>query len=162
MLIILILTNLGVILGAYGVYKYGALQEYLQKYEQQNKEFATEIEVLSQEADSMKTDVDQMTKSVDGLKRDTFALNDTLSQYNEIKNKLAELCADNGDMKNVSDMLDSLNNGYAAMCKLMIDNKKAALLASFYHVASRDDDNGTFYHNEYNTVQYSTVQYSTI
>merc|ERR1712154_621566 len=80
------------------------------------------------------------TKSVDDLKRDTFILGDTLREYDDIRNKLSDLCKDNGDMKQVENMLDSLNNGYAAMCKLMIDNKKAALLASFYRVSTREDD----------------------
>lgn len=142
MLIVLIITNLAAILGAYGVYKYGALQEYLDRFEEENKKYAAELDQLKETTQTLKKDVRGITQSVDGLKSNADELNSTMGQFDEIRQNLASLCSDDGDMKELSEMVDGLNNGFVEMQNVILNNKKAALLAAYYKVSTRDDEAG--------------------
>ena len=142
MLILLIITNGAAILGAYGVYKYGALQEYLDRFEEENKKYASELETLKKTSTELKKDVQGITESVDGLKSNADELNSTMGEFDEIRQNLASLCADDGDMKELSEMVDGLNNGFVEMQNVILNNKKAALLAAYYKVSTRDGDAG--------------------
>eukprot|EP01083_Nonionella_stella_P224286 798516_1 len=140
LIVILGITFGGSMLGSYGVYKYGALEEYLDKFEEENKKFGSEIETLKETSQELKKNVHGITKSVDSLQQNEEELNDTLGQFDDIRKQLQELVGDDGEMKDINDMVDSINNGYDSMTKIVINNRKAALLATYYGVALRDGD----------------------
>ena len=66
MLVIFLLTDFGAILGAYGVYKYGALQEYMNRFEAMNKKYEEELESLKETKGELRGSVRGITKNVEG------------------------------------------------------------------------------------------------
>ena len=71
---ILGLTDCGGILGAYGVFKYGTLQEYMNMFEEMNRRFEGELGALRDTKQALRRDVHGISQSVDALKESSDEL----------------------------------------------------------------------------------------
>ena len=69
-------------------------------------------------------------------------LDSALGEFDGIRQRLATMCEENGGMKQIENMIDSLNRGFAALQHVVIQNEKAALLAAFYETCYRDNEIG--------------------
>ena len=144
-LVVLGLTNFGSILGAYGVFKYGTLDEYLNFFERTNKKYENELSSLRDMKHALRHDVHSVSHSVDKLKVYSADLHSGLKDFDEIRASLAAMMdsdSDDGKLMTVSELVDSLNADYAEMAQLAVSNRKASLLVNFYDVSTRDDVQG--------------------
>eukprot|EP01084_Bolivina_argentea_P213105 362062_1 len=91
---------------------------------------------------TLKKDVRKINDSVDSLKQNTDELNETMKQFDDLKNELAKHCGDDGDMKEISDTVEDLNSSYSTMQTIILNNEKASLLPIYYKVELKDDTKG--------------------
>eukprot|EP01083_Nonionella_stella_P290836 989593_1 len=68
-IVILSLTLFGSLLGAYGSYKYGTLQQYFDKFNQENKEYGEEMDKLQDANKGLKKNVRGVAESVKFLQK---------------------------------------------------------------------------------------------
>eukprot|EP00485_Elphidium_margaritaceum_P009923 CAMPEP_0202688392 /NCGR_PEP_ID=MMETSP1385-20130828/3913_1 /ASSEMBLY_ACC=CAM_ASM_000861 /TAXON_ID=933848 /ORGANISM="Elphidium margaritaceum" /LENGTH=292 /DNA_ID=CAMNT_0049343359 /DNA_START=50 /DNA_END=928 /DNA_ORIENTATION=+ len=142
MVVLCVVTWLGAVLGAYGIYKYGAMDEYLKFETQQGEKSKTETQRLHAQKQRCKTDIRTVDHSLGQLHEDADTMNEHLRQYDEIRAQLATMCEDGGDMEELTAMMDAVNGGVENMQRAVLQNRKAQLLSSYYEVCFRDDING--------------------
>merc|ERR1712154_704140 len=73
------------------------------------------------------------------LNRDVDNLKSTLSQYDELKESLTEICGDNQEL---NDLINDVNDMYDSMKKTILSNTRAGILSAYYDAALKDDEEG--------------------
>merc|ERR1712154_758804 len=73
------------------------------------------------------------------LNRDVDNLKATLSQYDELKNSLSEICGDN---QQLNDLINDVNDMYNSMKNTILSNTRAGILSAYYDAALKDDEEG--------------------
>merc|ERR1712154_682158 len=63
----------------------------------------------------------------------------TLSQYDELKNSLSEICGDN---QQLNDLINDVNDMYNSMKNTILSNTRAGILSAYYDAALKDDEEG--------------------
>merc|ERR1712154_754575 len=84
-------------------------------------------------------EVEKLEETTWGLKRDVDALKDTLSQYDQLKNSLQEICGDNQEL---NDLINDVNEMYSSMKNTILSNTRAGILSAYYDAALKDDEEG--------------------
>ena len=76
------------------------------------------------------------------LQESTEEMNETVREFEDIRERLSSLCKENGEMTQIGDLIDSLNRDFDAMRLIVMHNEKAALLSAFYGTCYRDNEIG--------------------
>merc|ERR1712003_206992 len=63
----------------------------------------------------------------------------TLSQYDELKESLKDICGDN---QHLNDLINDVNDMYSSMKNTILSNTRAGILSSYYTAALKDDEEG--------------------
>merc|ERR1712228_350477 len=73
------------------------------------------------------------------MARDVDNLKATLSQYDELKDSLKEICGDN---QHLNDLINDVNDMYNSMKNTILSNTRAGILSAYYDAALKDDEEG--------------------
>merc|ERR1711971_518244 len=73
------------------------------------------------------------------MSRDVDNLEATLSQYDELKDSLKEICGDN---QHLNDLINDVNDMYNSMKNTILSNTRAGILSAYYDAALKDDKEG--------------------
>ena len=133
------LTFFGSMLGAYGVYKFGDLENYINLFRSRNMEYQSEIEKLGNTKNDLVNNVQHITHSVDNLKESAEEMNKILEQFDQVRESLQAMCEKNGEMHHIGDLVDSLLLGCEEVREITTNNEKAALLSAFYGQCYRNE-----------------------
>lgn len=121
------------------MYKWGTVEEQIELFKEENNKYAEEIERLSTTREQLTGEVEKLEETTNGLKRDVDALKDTLSQYDQLKNSLQEICGDNQEL---NDLINDVNDMYSSMKNTILSNTRAGILSAYYTAALKDDEEG--------------------
>merc|ERR1719471_2215909 len=102
------------------------------KYEQEIDELRGTKKQLAAEVTKLQETTQSMSRDVDNLKA-------TLSQYDELKNSLQEICGDN---QHLNDLINDVNEMYSSMKNTILSNTRAGILSAYYDAALKDDEEG--------------------
>jgi len=137
--IILAVTYLGSILGAYMTYKYGTLQEALNLLKRMNDEYSHEIDVLRVSSQQLNKEVNVIQGTVENLQHNQEELQNHLKEFDELRDQLQSICKDNED---INTALHRVNNIMYDMKDVIRRNESAQLLSLYYDCAFRDGNLG--------------------
>jgi len=135
--IVLITCIICSILGAWAVFKYGVIQDQIDKLKVQNGEYKDQIAQLSEERGKLKGHVDELNGQVQELQRNADELAEQTKQFDGLINELKEIAGDNED---VLKMIDETNDIFTDMRHTILEHDRAQLLTNFYEYAFRDND----------------------
>jgi len=137
--VILGVTYVGALLGAYMTYKYGTLQEALKLLKRMNEEYGHEIDVLRSSSQTLQKEVGTIQSSVENLQHNQEELQGHLKEFDELREQLQSICKDN---ENIGDALHRVNNIMYDMKDVIRRNESAQLLSLYYDCAFRDGNLG--------------------
>eukprot|EP00486_Rosalina_sp_Unknown_P000772 CAMPEP_0201564864 /NCGR_PEP_ID=MMETSP0190_2-20130828/3513_1 /ASSEMBLY_ACC=CAM_ASM_000263 /TAXON_ID=37353 /ORGANISM="Rosalina sp." /LENGTH=277 /DNA_ID=CAMNT_0047981617 /DNA_START=27 /DNA_END=860 /DNA_ORIENTATION=+ len=127
------------IIAALGVYKWGTVEEQIEIFKQENNKYEQEIDELRSTKEQLSTEVTKLQETTNALNRDVDNLKSTLSQYDELKESLTEICGDNQEL---NDLINDVNSMYTNMKNTILSNTRAGILSAYYDCALKDDEEG--------------------
>merc|ERR1719410_2316015 len=127
------------IMAALGVYKWGTVEEQIEVFKGENDKYAAEIDELRQTKTQLAGEVSKLQETTNSMSRDVDNLKATLSQYDELKESLAEICGDN---QALNDLINDVNDMYSSMKNTILSNTRAGILSAYYTAALKDDEEG--------------------
>ncbi|ETO11085.1 hypothetical protein RFI_26292 [Reticulomyxa filosa] len=136
---VLICGFAGGLFGAWGVFKWGTIQEEIDRLKGENQKYEGELIQLRATKDQLSGEVAQVQSSVDNLKGSVDELNEQLGAFDELRQGLEQIAGTNEDIASV---LDNTTKIFRDMRTLALANEKASILAIYYEVAFRDDEPG--------------------
>lgn len=125
-------------LGAWAVYKYGVIQDQIDRLKEENKKYEYEIGELTETRQKLSTEVDELQTTVQDLEHDAKELDEETKEFAGLVEELKEIAGDNED---ILALLDNTNKIFNDMRKVVLENERAHLLSTFYECAFRDEDN---------------------
>eukprot|EP01084_Bolivina_argentea_P063458 115868_1 len=139
---IMIIAMLGAILilaflGVWAVYKYGVIQDQIERLKDANDVYEYEIDGLKSTRTRLGTQRTELQTAVTHLTHDATELEKETKEFEGLVEELRHIESDN------QDIMDKLDNAYKIctdMRKVASDHEKAHLLSTFYSYAFRDDD----------------------
>mmetsp|Transcript_19325 Transcript_19325/g.30649 ORF Transcript_19325/g.30649 Transcript_19325/m.30649 type:complete len:291 (-) Transcript_19325:96-968(-) len=138
-LIICLLTIGLALAGAYGVYRWGTVQEQIDRFEGENKKYESELVLLRSSKERIASDVQGISESNALLQKDVDELNKTYHEYDDLRKQLEEIAGDNED---INEMIGTLNGMCGKMKSAVVQNQRASILKIFYDVQFRDKNEG--------------------
>merc|ERR1719499_2667483 len=126
------------LLGAWAVYKYGVIQDQIDRLKEQNNIYKKEIEDLGNTRKQLGSEVTELQGTVQNLEHDAKELDEEAKEFEGLVDELKAIAGDNQD---ILDLLDNTNKIFNDMRKVVLENERAHLLSTFYECAFRDDDN---------------------
>jgi len=138
-MLVVVSTVVFSIIAALGVYKWGTVEEQIELFKQENDKYAQEIDELRTTKDQLAGEVTKLQETTHSLNRDVDNLKATLSQYDELKNSLSEICGDN---QQLNDLINDVNDMYNSMKNTILSNTRAGILSAYYDAALKDDEEG--------------------
>ena len=129
---------IGSILGMYGIYKYGVINDHIDDMKIQNDDYKNELKKLQRQNDKFKKEVKTLKVTVTELEHDAKQLAEQTEKFEGLVDELKEISKENKDIVNI---LDDTNKIFSDMRKVVLENERAHLLTAFYECAFRDDDN---------------------
>ncbi|ETO21510.1 hypothetical protein RFI_15694 [Reticulomyxa filosa] len=139
---LIICTIMGGSLGAWGVYKWGTVQEELVRMNEENSKYENEILHLQSTKEALSTQVSEMQSTVNQLKGSVDELNNQLRCFDELKQELEKIAEHNQD---IGTLIDDVTNIFSDMRRLCLANEKAFYLGLYYDVAFKDKNLDLFY-----------------
>lgn len=136
--IILGCSLLASMLGAWAVYKYGVIQDQIDRLKEENTKYQAEIDTLKQTRVKLGTEVDSLQKTVQDLEQNAAELEAETNQFKGLITELEKIAGDNED---ISNLLDNTNKIFKDMRKVVLENERAHLLSTYYECAFRDEHN---------------------
>jgi len=136
---VILATIIFSILAALGVYKWGTVEEQIEIFKSENNKYETEIDELRGTKEQLTTEVSKLKETTNALNRDVDNLKSTLSQYDELKESLQEICGDN---KELNSLINDVNSMYTNMKNTILSNTRAGILSAYYDAALKDDEEG--------------------
>lgn len=138
-MMVLLSTIIFSIIAALGVYKWGTVEEQIELFKQENSKYEQEIDELRSTREQLTGEVTKLQETTSSLNRDVDNLKATLSQYDELKNSLSEICGDN---QQLNDLINDVNDMYNSMKNTILSNTRAGILSAYYDAALKDDEEG--------------------
>ena len=135
---LILLLLIGAILGMYGIYKYGVINDHIDDMKIQNDDYKYELKKLKRTNEEFKTEVKSLKTTVSELEHDAKQLAEQTEKFEGLVDELKEISKENKDIVNI---LDDTNKIFSDMRKVVLENERAHLLTAFYECAFRDDDN---------------------
>mmetsp|Transcript_9159 Transcript_9159/g.11454 ORF Transcript_9159/g.11454 Transcript_9159/m.11454 type:complete len:276 (-) Transcript_9159:260-1087(-) len=136
--IILGCSLLASMLGAWAVYKYGVIQDQIDRLKEENTKYQAEIDVLSQTRKKLGNEVNDLQNTVNDLKQNAAELERETQEFKGLITELEKIAGDNED---ISNLLDNTNKIFKDMRKVVLENERAHLLSTYYECAFRDEQN---------------------
>merc|ERR1719499_2868027 len=126
------------LLGAWAVYKYGVIQDQIDRLKEENSKYEKEIEELGNTRKQLGSEVTELQGTVQNLEHDAKELDEEAKEFEGLVEELRNIAGDNQD---ILALLDNTNKIFNDMRKVVLENERAHLLSTFYECAFRDDDN---------------------
>merc|ERR1712032_667191 len=126
------------LLGAWAVYKYGVIQDQIDRLKEENAKYEHEIGELTTTRKKLGSEVDELQTTVHDLEHDAKELDEETKEFEGLVEELRNIAGDNQD---ILALLDNTNKIFNDMRKVVLENERAHLLSTFYECAFRDDDN---------------------
>merc|ERR1712154_24577 len=135
---ILGVSLLSSLLGAWAVYKYGVIQDQIDRLKEENAKYEQEIGELTSTRKRLGNEVNELQTTVHDLEHDAKELDEETKEFEGLVEELRNIAGDNED---ILALLDNTNKIFNDMRKVVLENERAHLLSTFYECAFRDDDN---------------------
>mmetsp|Transcript_27070 Transcript_27070/g.42839 ORF Transcript_27070/g.42839 Transcript_27070/m.42839 type:complete len:296 (+) Transcript_27070:117-1004(+) len=126
------------VLGAWAVYKYGVIQDQIDRLKEENAKYEHEINELKSTRVRLGNEVNELQTTVQDLEHDAKELDEETKEFEGLVDELRNIAGDNAD---ILALLDNTNKIFNDMRKVVLENERAHLLSTFYECAFRDDDN---------------------
>eukprot|EP01084_Bolivina_argentea_P068961 125518_1 len=126
------------LLGAWAVYKYGVIQDQIDRLKEENAKYEHEINELTNTRKRLGSEVTELQTTVHDLEHDAKELDEETKEFEGLVEELRNIAGDNQD---ILALLDNTNKIFNDMRKVVLENERAHLLSTFYECAFRDDDN---------------------
>jgi len=126
------------LLGAWAVYKYGVIQDQIDRLKEENAKYEHEINELTNTRKRLGNEVTELQTTVHDLEHDAKELDEETKEFEGLVEELRNIAGDNQD---ILALLDNTNKIFNDMRKVVLENERAHLLSTFYECAFRDDDN---------------------
>eukprot|EP01084_Bolivina_argentea_P154331 269051_1 len=126
------------LLGAWAVYKYGVIQDQIDRLKEENSKYEHEIGELKGTRVRLGKEVNELQTTVHDLEHDAKELDEETKEFEGLVEELRNIAGDNED---ILALLDNTNKIFNDMRKVVLENERAHLLSTFYECAFRDDDN---------------------
>jgi len=126
------------LLGAWAVYKYGVIQDQIDRLKEENAKYEHEIGELTTTRKRLGNEVNELQTTVHDLEHDAKELDEETKEFEGLVEELRNIAGDNQD---ILALLDNTNKIFNDMRKVVLENERAHLLSTFYECAFRDDDN---------------------
>jgi len=135
---ILAVSLVSSLLGAWAVYKYGVIQDQIDRLKEENAKYEHEINSLTKTRKRLGSEVTSLQTTVQDLEHDAKELDEETKEFEGLVDELRNIAGDNQD---ILKLLDNTNKIFNDMRKVVLENERAHLLSTFYECAFRDDDN---------------------
>merc|ERR1719412_2505230 len=135
---ILAVSLVSSLLGAWAVYKYGVIQDQIDRLKEENAKYEHEINGLTKTRKRLGTEVSSLQTTVQDLEHDAKELDEETKEFEGLVDELRNIAGDNQD---ILALLDNTNKIFNDMRKVVLENERAHLLSTFYECAFRDEDN---------------------
>jgi chaperonin cofactor prefoldin len=129
----------GGLFGAWGVYKWGTVQEEIDRLKGENGKYEGELSQLRVSKEQLTGEVSQVQSTVDELKGSVDGLNQQLGAFDDLRQELEKVAGSNQD---ISTMLDNTTKIFRDLRTVALANEKASLLSIYYEVAFKDGEPG--------------------
>eukprot|EP00485_Elphidium_margaritaceum_P000567 CAMPEP_0202701110 /NCGR_PEP_ID=MMETSP1385-20130828/14216_1 /ASSEMBLY_ACC=CAM_ASM_000861 /TAXON_ID=933848 /ORGANISM="Elphidium margaritaceum" /LENGTH=289 /DNA_ID=CAMNT_0049358449 /DNA_START=84 /DNA_END=956 /DNA_ORIENTATION=- len=126
------------LLGAWAVYKYGVIQDQIDRLKVENQKYEHEISELQSTRIKLGNEVNELQTTVHDLEHDAKELDEETKEFEGLVEELRNIAGDNAD---ILALLDNTNKIFNDMRKVVLENERAHLLSTFYECAFRDEDN---------------------
>jgi len=126
------------VLGAWAVYKYGVIQDQIDRLKEENGKYEREINELGATRQKLGKEVDDLQDTVKNLEHDAHELDEEAKEFEGLVEELKGIAGENEEVLN---LLNNTNQIFSDMRKVVLENERAHLLSTFYECAFRDDDN---------------------
>jgi len=136
---ILLCALIGSSAGALGVYKFGTMEEQIERLSGENSKYEGELGKLRSTTSRLKTEVTSVQASVGGLEKSVDEYQEQLKGFEPLKDELKSV---HGDNQEIHDLLESTNRLFDDMSRIAIQNEKAHLLSIYYECEFRDSSDG--------------------
>jgi len=133
------------ILGAWAVYRYGVIQDQIDKLKDENEKYQHEIDRLQETRKKLGAEVTELQGIVKNLEQNAAELSEQAKQFDGLLQDLKKIAGDNADLNGI---INQTNNIFNDMRKTVLENERAHLLSTYYECAFKDSDN-TMNENEY-------------
>eukprot|EP01084_Bolivina_argentea_P003396 6370_1 len=138
MILILICVILTTTLSAYALFKYGRLQDQVNRLKEENRIYDEELISLKETRKTIKHEVNDLENENTKLKTHSNELEDQSMQFTDLVDELKTLSKDGED---ITDLVDGINNAFDKMNDLVYQNERTHLLTIYYQSAFRDKNN---------------------
>jgi len=132
-------TLCGGLFGAWGVYKWGTIEEEIDRLKGENNKYEGEILLLKSTKEKLATEVTEMQSAVTQIKSSVDDLNNQLGAFDELRQELQKVAGANED---IATLLDNTTQIFRDMRAVALANEKASLLNLYYEVAFKDGEAG--------------------
>jgi len=135
----LLVSALCSLLGAWAVYRYGVIQDQIDRLKEENEKYQHEIDKLQETRKKLALEVSELQNVVHSLQQNASELSEQAKQFDGLLQDLKKIAGDNADLNNI---INQTNNIFNDMRKTVLENERAHLLSTYYECAFRDDNNG--------------------
>jgi len=126
------------LLGAWSVYKYGVIQDQIERIKCLNEQYGKELAELGAERKEFGNEMTNLRTGVEHLNNDAKVLDEKGREFAGLVEEL-KLIAD--DDEDVLDLVEKTNQIFNDMRAVVLENERAHLLSTFYGCAFLDSDN---------------------
>merc|ERR1719474_68634 len=130
-IVIVAVTWIASLVAMFGVWKWGAAEEYIEFAAEQNEEYQENNGKLERTRKSMREEVQEPQKHVEGLEGETMQLEQCMESFEELQEALKGVTEDDEEILKV---VDGLNEQYNRMKVLTMEQDKSQLLLTYYRV----------------------------
>ena len=124
---LILLLYIGAILGMYGIYKYGVINDHIDDMKVQNDDYKYELKKLKKTNEKFKREVKTLKITVSELEHDATQLAEQSEKFEGLVDELKEISKENKDIVNI---LDETNKIFSDMRKVVLENERAHLLTA--------------------------------
>jgi len=141
------LISVGALLGMYVTFKFGAMDEQLDRMEQENKEMLNEVKGLRDDGVRMANAVQAFDSQLDEMKDSEKKLKSQIESLDELEDELKGISTENNE--EIQKWMTEVKQVFGEFQSLQILLQKANLLNLFYEMECRDDTHDGLNKEEY-------------
>jgi len=130
---------IGGLFGAWGVYKWGTIQDEIDRLKGENQKYEGELGELKATKENLASQVTEVQTTVDQLNGSVGDLNQQLTAFDDLRVELEKMA---GSSEDIAALVDKTTKVFHDMRKLALANEKASLLSLYYDVSFRDGEAG--------------------
>eukprot|EP01084_Bolivina_argentea_P115330 205112_1 len=136
--IIISLNTLGALIGFYGTFKFGPIDEQMEDLEKQNENLQKELDSVDNEVTDLNQSITSFEEQIGSIISNEHDLNAQITAFTKLENALkAEARSNNTEIVN---FLKEVQTLFTEFKKLQTQVEKANLLNLFYELEFRGDD----------------------